>query len=205
VQGEEDDRISLSDDKELLDALEIFQGMSPEEMEETIIELMQQVGDDDPETKAELETLLNELVPELKSQSNLKQMAELFEGMSPEEMEETIIELMQQVGDDDPETKAQLETLLNELVPELKSQSNLKQMAEDDEVAAATQDALRLLSGSNWDDLWEKQDVVLEGVLSSGQLTPEDEALFRSDQTAWKEQLRWIWDELQKQAAETEL
>jgi hypothetical protein len=151
VQGEEDDRISLSDDKELLDALEIFQGMSPEEMEETIIELMQQVGDDDPETKAELETLLNELVPELKSQSNLKQMA------------------------------------------------------EDDEVAAATQDALRLLSGSNWDDLWEKQDVVLEGVLSSGQLTPEDEALFRSDQTAWKEQLRWIWDELQKQAAETEL
>lgn len=151
AQGEEDDRINLSDDKELLDALEIFQGMSPEEMEETILDLMEQMGDDDPESKAVLVSLLNDLLPDLKSQSNLKEMA------------------------------------------------------EDDEVAAATQEALRLLSGSNWDDLWEKQEFILEGVLASGQLHPDDEALYKSDPTAWKEQLRLIWDELQKQAAETEL
>lgn len=131
---------------------------------------------------------------------------EIFQGMSPEEMEETIVELLQHIGDDDPDTKAELETLLTEVLPQLKFQSNLKEMTEDDELAAATQDALRLLSGAtSWDDIWEKQDVILEGVIASGQLTPEDVALFKSDENEWKAQLKFIWDELQKQAAEAEL
>ncbi|KAL3936244.1 MAG: hypothetical protein SGBAC_008402 [Bacillariaceae sp.] len=125
--------------------------------------------------------------------------------MSPEEMEETILELIQMVGNDDPETKAELEVLLNELIPQIKSQSNLNQMAQDDELAVATQDALRMLKGSNWDEIWGKQDIILEGVLASGQLSPEDAALYRSDEKAWKEQLKFIWDQLQQQAAEAEL
>ncbi|CAJ1946758.1 unnamed protein product [Cylindrotheca closterium] len=135
----------------------------------------------------------------------LKQALEIFEGMSPEEMEETILEMMQLVGNDDPETKAELELLLNELIPQIKSQSNLDQMVQDDELAVATQDALRMLKGSNWDEIWAKQDIILEGVLASGQLTPESAALYRSDEEAWKEELKFIWDQLQKQAAEAEL
>eukprot|EP00980_Cylindrotheca_fusiformis_P011386 scaffold2638_cov114-Cylindrotheca_fusiformis.AAC.14 len=147
----------LSEDEELVEALEIFQRMSPEEMEETVLELMKQM-DDDPDGRAELESLLNDILPELK---------------------------LQQQQDQDQQQQ----------------QQNLKQMIEEDEIAVATQDALRLLSGSSWEDLWAKQDIVLEGVLNSGQLTPEDAALFKSDKAAWKEQLKFIWDELQKQAA----
>jgi hypothetical protein len=112
---------------------------------------------------------------------------------------------MQLVGNDDPETKAELELILNELLPQIKSQSNLDQMVQDDELAVATQDALRSLQGSNWDEIWAKQDVILEGVLASGQLTQESAALFRSDDEAWKEELKFIWDQLQQQAAEAEL
>jgi hypothetical protein len=131
---------------------------------------------------------------------------EIFAGMSPEEMEETVKQLMMVVGDD-PETQAELEQLL-EQIPKMKQQqqqsggegSNLDQMVKDDEVAAATQDALRLLLNSDWESVWENQDVILEGVVASGQLDPEDAAYLKTDQSAWKKQLRFIWDELQKQA-----
>ena len=133
------------------------------------------------------------------------QAMEIFAGMSPEEMEDTIMELIQMLGDGDPETKAELEVLLNELIPQIKSESNLNQMVQDDELAVATNDALRMLKGSNWDEIWAKQDVILEGVLASGHLTAEDAARFRTDEDAWKEELQFIWGQLQKQAAEAEL
>lgn len=133
------------------------------------------------------------------------QALEIFEGMSPEEMEETIVELMQMVGDEDPETKADLQALLDELLPQIKSTSNLHQMVQDDELAVATQDALKMLKGSSWDEIWAQQEVILEGVLASGHLTAEDAARLRSDEEAWKDELMFIWEQLEHQAAEAEL
>ena len=128
---------------------------------------------------------------------------EIFAGMSPTEMEETVRQLMDTLGMDDPETLAELNKIL-ELIPQMKADdrggSNLQQMAQDDELAVATEDALRLLGNSNWDEIWDKQDVILEAVLASGQLSPEDAARFKTDESAWKKELRFIWDELQKQA-----
>jgi hypothetical protein len=125
----------------------------------------------------------------------------IFQGMSPEEKKETIGELLEILGDDS-ETKADLERLLGEVFPDIESNSDLKKITQDDELAPATHDALRLLKGSSWEAIWEKQDIILEGVLASGQLSPEDAAKFETDEAAWEKELRFIWDELQKQAAE---
>lgn len=141
----------------------------------------------------------------ISSDEAVLQAMEIFAGMSPEEMEETILELMNMIGDSDPETKAELELLLSELIPKIKSESSLNQMVQDDELAVATQDALKMLKGSNWDEIWANQDLILDGVLDSGKLTPEDAARFKTDENAWKEELQFIWNQLQKQAAEAEL
>ena len=126
---------------------------------------------------------------------------EMFAGMSPEETEETMKELVGMLGDD-PETLAAIEEVMKE-IPNMKAndvQSSLKQMVSEDEVAAATQDALKLLGKSNWETIWEKQDLILDAVIQSDQINAEDTALFKSDNAAWEKELRFIWNELQKQA-----
>ena len=72
-------------------------------------------------------------------------------------------------------------------------------------LAIVTQDALKMLKGSSWDEIWAQQEVILEGVLASGHLTAEDAALLRSDEEAWKDELMFIWEQLEHQAAEAEL
>jgi len=127
---------------------------------------------------------------------------EIFAAMNPEEMEETMEELKKMLGDD-PETLEAIQHVMNEL-PKMKSedvQSSLNDMIADDEIAAATNDALKLLGHSHWDQIWEQQDVILQAVIQSGQISEEDTALFTSDNAAWEKELRFIWNELQRQAA----
>ena len=47
------------------------------------------------------------------------------------------------------------------------------------------------------------QDVILEAVLESGKLSPEDAATYKTDINAWEKELKFIYDELQRQAANT--
>lgn len=143
--------------------------------------------------------LVNGEQASLADDPELVQAMEIFAGMSPQEMEETVRQLMEVVGND-PETIAELKSIL-EMIPQIESASNLEQMTQDDELAAATEDALRLLGGTNWDAIWEKQEDILKAVLASGQLTPEDAATFKTDQSAWEKELKFIWGELQKQAS----
>lgn len=128
---------------------------------------------------------------------------EIFVGMSPEEREETIRDLMATVGDDE-DKRREMETLIK-MLPEMESNdsssSSLKQMIRDDEIAKAKHQASEMLDGSDWGSFWGNQEEILEAVVASGQLRPEDAALFKTDEEAWKKQLRIIWDDLQKQKA----
>ena len=120
---------------------------------------------------------------------------EMFMGMSAKEREETIQGLMMAVGDD-PAKKAEMEALIK-MLPNLDDNSNLQQMIHDDEIAKAKKEAKRQLGGSDWESFWANQAEILENVLASGQLSPEDAALFKTDEEAWKRQLRIIWEDLQ--------
>lgn len=125
---------------------------------------------------------------------------EIFAGMSPDEMLETVTQMMSMLGDD-PAALAEFQKIL-ELLPMIQTDSNLLQMAKDDEIASATNDALRMIGDSDWQTVWDMEEVILDAVLESGKLSPEDAATFKTDKNAWKEELRFIYDQLQKQAAE---
>lgn len=134
----------------------------------------------------------------------LLEAIEMLAGMSPEEMDETMKELLDMMGDD-PETVAAIEGVFRDLpnMVEKDIQSSLLKMMLNDGVAAATQDALQLVGASDWDTIWNKKDVILEAVIQSGKMSAEDAVLFKSDTAAWEKELRFIWHELQTQAKET--
>lgn len=130
---------------------------------------------------------------------------EIFAAMSPEEMEETMQELTQMLGDD-PETLAAIQEVMDQ-IPKISAsdiQSSLQEMIADDEIAVATQNALKMLHKTDWETIWDKKEDILEAVIQSGQISAEDAALFKSDNEAWEKELKFIWNELQKQAAEAE-
>lgn len=138
------------------------------------------------------------------SDPELMDAMEIFNNMSPEEMQEAMVGLLEVLGDD-PEMLAAIQELQKE-IEMMKSSGEydgekLQGMIEDDELAAATQDALDMLGSANdWEAIWEMQEVILEGVLESGQLSAQDAALYKSDVSAWETELKFIWTELQKQA-----
>jgi hypothetical protein len=132
---------------------------------------------------------------------------EMFSKMSPEEVEETMMQLKEMLGDD-PETMAAIDDVIKE-IPNMKAagiQSSLKDMISDDEIQAATNDALRLLRSTEnvWETIWEQRDAILEAVIASGQITPMDATRFRNDRNEWEAELKHIWNELQKEAATLE-
>lgn len=132
----------------------------------------------------------------------LEAINELAE-MGLEERVSMMEELVGMLGDD-PETLAAIEDVMNE-IQFLKAKdikSKVEDIVSDDVVAAATQDALKLLGRSNWETIWEKQDLILDAVIDSGEINAEDTALYKSEKKAWEKELRTIWNELQKQAAD---
>jgi hypothetical protein len=136
------------------------------------------------------------------------QMAiDMFSKMSPEEMEETMLEMKQLFGDN-AEMMDAIEEVLKE-IPKMNAgdiQSSLKDMISEDEIQAATFDALRMLKSTEnaWEKIWQERDAILETFLSSGQVDPMDAARFQNDPKEWESELKHIWAELQKDAATLE-
>lgn len=84
--------------------------------------------------------------------------------------------------------------------------SKIKELVQEDEIHAAKQEAKRQLDGTSWESFWAKQAEILDSALAGGQLSPEDAARFKTDEEAWKNQLRMIWEDLQlSQQPEQEL
>jgi hypothetical protein len=138
------------------------------------------------------------------SDPELMDAMEIFSAMSPGEMEEAMVELLDVLGDD-PDMLLAIQEIQKELETMKASgeydTGKLEDMIADDELAAATQDALDMLGSiTDWESIWEMQEVILQGVLESGQLSVKDAALYKSDKSAWEEELKFIWNELQNQA-----
>lgn len=133
----------------------------------------------------------------------LVEALQIFAGMSEEEMEETMRDLIALLGDD-PETLAAIQQVLDE-IPNMKHseiQSSLKDMVAQDEIAAATEDALHMLASAEWNQIWEKQALILEAVIESGNISEEDAQRYKSDVIIWEHDLKQIWSELQQQIGE---
>ena len=125
--------------------------------------------------------------------------------MSPEEAQEAFAEVLEMMGEDkdDPEM---LEAI-QEVMREMESMNNgddvkyrLSSMTMEEEVAQATKVALEMISTSEWDVIYNKREDILDSVIASGKMSAEDAALYKSDAAAWEKELKYIWDELQRQA-----
>jgi hypothetical protein len=129
---------------------------------------------------------------------------EIFANMNPEEMEETMEAVKQMLGDD-PEVIDAVDAVLKE-IQKTKSatyvKTSLKDLIEEDEVAVATNDALKLLGKADaWETVWEKRQEILEAVVKSGQISSQDALRFQNDAAAWEAELQHIWSELEKESA----
>jgi hypothetical protein len=68
--------------------------------------------------------------------------------------------------------------------------------------SVSTNEALKMIGDSDWDEVWEMQDLILDIVVASEKLSSEDVATFKTDETAWKKELKFFYDEFQKQATD---
>lgn len=79
-------------------------------------------------------------------------------------------------------------------------QSSIKLMIQDDEIAKAKHNARQMLDDKNLGDSWkfflDNEAQILEATIQSGQLTTEQIATFKTDEDAWKKQLRVIWEDI---------
>lgn len=134
---------------------------------------------------------------------------EAFALMSPEEAEEAFAEVIEMLGEDkdDPEMLEAIQEVMREM-ESMNSGTDVKarlsSMTLEEEIAEATEMALEMISTSEWEVIYNKREDILDSVIASGKISAEDAALYKSDASAWEEELKYIWDELQTQAKDSD-
>lgn len=129
--------------------------------------------------------------------------------MSPEEAEEAFAEVIEMLGEDkdDPEMLEAIQEVMREM-ESMNSGTDVKarlsSMTLEEEIAEATEMALEMISTSEWEVIYNKREDILDSVIASGKISAEDAALYKSDASAWEEELKYIWDELQTQAKDSD-
>eukprot|EP00581_Thalassiosira_minuscula_P027909 CAMPEP_0183756822 /NCGR_PEP_ID=MMETSP0739-20130205/5302_1 /TAXON_ID=385413 /ORGANISM="Thalassiosira miniscula, Strain CCMP1093" /LENGTH=194 /DNA_ID=CAMNT_0025994101 /DNA_START=178 /DNA_END=762 /DNA_ORIENTATION=+ len=134
------------------------------------------------------------------SDEELLDVMEEFALMSEEEREEAFAEVVAMLGDDDPEMIEAVREIMN-AVNSLDGEGDGEEpWITESELAAATGMALEVLSTSNWESIYNKRGDILDSLIASGKLTADDAAIFKSNDGAWENELRTIWDGLQSLA-----
>ena len=134
---------------------------------------------------------------------------EAFALMSPEEAEEAFAEVIEMLGEDkdDPEMLEAIQEVMREM-ESMNSGADVKarlsSMTLEEEIAEATEMALEMIATSEWEVIYNKREDILDSVIASGKISAEDAALYKSDAAAWEEELKYIWDELQNQAKDSD-
>ena len=141
-------------------------------------------------------------------QKELLDVMEQFALMSDGEMEEAFSEVVDMLGDDDPEmleAVREIKEALKSSDESVESTPLTESMATsiEKEIAEATDIALELISKSDdWESIHSKRDGILNSLIATGTVSAEDAALYKSDDGAWEKELRLIWDGLKNLAKE---
>lgn len=158
------------------------------------------------------------------SDEELFTVMEQFALMSKEEREQAYSEVMDMLGDDDPGIVEAMKEIMKtvELMDESEEITNslegskayLMAMEDDmtdakqfllgvkEEIARATGIALRMISQADWEVVYNKRGDMLDSLIASGKMSPEDASLYKSNDAAWEREVRAIWDGIQNQARE---
>eukprot|EP00591_Stephanopyxis_turris_P005544 CAMPEP_0195529522 /NCGR_PEP_ID=MMETSP0794_2-20130614/32117_1 /TAXON_ID=515487 /ORGANISM="Stephanopyxis turris, Strain CCMP 815" /LENGTH=192 /DNA_ID=CAMNT_0040660843 /DNA_START=29 /DNA_END=607 /DNA_ORIENTATION=+ len=142
---------------------------------------------------------------EMFSDRDMAEAIQMFANMSPKEREKTTSELTDMLGDD-PETRKLVEEVMEEvgnMNPEQLTEEFGELLAEE-QLAFAMSETLEQLANADEEmlgSILQKKDAILDSVIESGQITEEDAERYKNDPAEWERELKFIWDELQKQAA----
>ena len=140
-------------------------------------------------------------VVDFENDPELQAAIQQFADMSPEEMIETINELKESLGDSDPETMKELDSILEDLsrLDAKELEDSLYSIMEEEAVAKAMGETLELLSQSG-EEAWEKiianKDLILDAVIQTGTMSEDEISLYKSDPSSWENELKEIWNEL---------
>ena len=145
----------------------------------------------------------------IKDDPDLAEAMEMFAGMSPEEMTETLAEVAAMLANDDPETAAVLKEAMEEVskmsAGEMKqSISDMVEEADVMHAVAETLEALNDADESTWEKILDKKDVILENVIKSGHVSEGEAKRFKDNPSEWENELGFIWKELRKQEVDHE-
>ena len=139
----------------------------------------------------------------------LAEAIQMFAGMSPEEMMQTMEELKEILGNNDPAALQEIEEVMLEIAKlDLSTEGDynaLQDLMGEDRAAMAMSDTLDMLRNADegdWNKILENKEQILEVVIQSGVMDEEEVEMFRNDPDAWEEELRFIWEELKAQADE---
>jgi predicted RND superfamily exporter protein len=135
----------------------------------------------------------------------LQDAIQAFADMSNEEMIETMKE-MKELLKDDPEALAELDEVIAELsqMDSGEIQEGLEQIMAEEAVAYAMEETIQLLQNADdgaWEKILEQKDLILDNIIESGIMSPEETAIFKDDPAAWEEELTHIWTELKAEAS----
>lgn len=140
------------------------------------------------------------------SEEDLMEVMAEFASMSEEEMEEAFAEVIAMVGgEDDPdilasvaELKEAVKTMDKSAVKDLMTEAtdSLNEAVEV-KIVEAADSSLEMLASADWDLVYNKRGDILASLIAHGKVTSQEAAVYKSDDTAWEKELRFIWDGLQ--------
>mmetsp|Transcript_11834 Transcript_11834/g.13915 ORF Transcript_11834/g.13915 Transcript_11834/m.13915 type:complete len:182 (+) Transcript_11834:74-619(+) len=138
--------------------------------------------------------------------AELDEAIQMFASMSPEEMQETILEMTELLGDD-PESIESLNEIMLEIskMDATDAANRLAELVQEEDIALAMGDTMEFLQTANegtWEQVLSKKDHILQSLITNESLSQEDIDLYKGNPKAWEDELKAIWGELQKEAAE---
>jgi len=138
--------------------------------------------------------------------AELDEAIQMFASMTPEEMQETIAEMTEMLGDD-PESIQTINEIMEEIskMDSTEAAERLNELVEEEDIALAMADTMRLLQNADeetWETILGKKDQILESLITSETLSEDDIAMFKGNPKSWEDELKAIWSELKKEATE---
>lgn len=135
------------------------------------------------------------------TEDELMHLAETFAAFSEEERALAFKEVEELLADD-PDALIEWELVKEQIGSiEVQPEPAVEVISlTADELSEATGVALESVSSSNWNQILDRKNAILDSLISKKKISAEDAALYTADPDAWETELKTIWDLLRFQA-----
>lgn len=125
----------------------------------------------------------------------------LLADMSQDDLDVVLKGIGEMMGDD-PETIAAIQGILGDIVSTEDPVKSLSEILDREDFEKAITENLDWVNDSDWLKVYQKRHEILEAVIATGELPPEEALRFMEDPSAWETELKKVWDSLQAKTSE---